>query len=262
MRFDYDSCRIILEDRYGVERIEKCQTFEGFRLVVTTELVLPLLEFLKRYYMLIYKLTDIALRDINYLFGTHNAKNQALARLRKFVRVFREISKLMESKVVSLYDLFEEELDDIEEMVMAMNTVRDEYHRVRDPVHQLFYPHLRRRIESIMKFSIEFPVYSDHRRSISYTIGLYFDKRKRRVEVDVVRDIRIKDRLYAFKHATFDEVKKIIEKRIERRKRREWLRNEQWKYREFLFSEHPVVVLDVVTANLDDFFRMIENEQV
>jgi len=249
-------CYIILDGDSPYQRLEYCKddSFYGWGreyFYVTDEYVLPLIDLFRKYYALLYKLTDILMRDLAGLRGTHACKNRTIARLKKFVRILGEIGGGYELYHVSLYTLFRDKIDDLKEMIEALETVRNEYHRVRDPVHELFYPHIREILEDLREIRIVFPVHEGSNSKLRYEIE-FRDK-----------EIRVERRLDTRNHGSWtkssiEEIKEIVEKRAERRKRRARQRRLMNMYWEFINGEQFWDPQDDILCSINKFFEVIQ----
>ena len=170
------------------------------------------LRFITKYYPLIYKLTDIMIRDLEGLRGTHSWKNRTIARLKKFIRVMENITGWMGAWPVSLYELYKEDLDELQDIIKAMESVKDNFHSVRDPVHELFYPYIMRILKHMPEIEIRYYPQKNCGDSIYYVVNIDKD------QVEVKRVIKTKHTTL-YKKVSINEIKSIIEKHSERRRR-------------------------------------------
>jgi len=230
-------CRFVLSSDSPEKRLEYCKDYDLFGreyFYVTDDYVLPLINLFKKYYPLIYKLTDIMIRDLAGLRGTHAWKNRTIARLKKFLRILMEIGGDWGLHHVSLYTLFEEKTEDLKEIIEALETVKNEYHRVRDPVHELFYPHIRGILEDLRTIRIIYPVCREYGRKLEYEIE--FDKENRHY-IEVTRRLDIPGHYFSLKNVPIDEVKEVVNKRINRRERKKEDQRRRFEYWKCLMEE-------------------------
>ena len=108
----------------------------------------------KKHHVITY-LSSILVGDLAMLRGTHTRKNRVIARLKKFLRVVNELG---------FKGYYNEEASKLKEIIRVLEAVKDEFHRVRDPIHELIYPRLRDVLEEFMKAKIKYELAEAWRR--------------------------------------------------------------------------------------------------
>ena len=246
-------CLILIENEQGYRRedisICKDDVLEIEYFAATDKYIIPLIELFQKYYLLLYKLTDIMIRDLEGLRGTHAWKNRTIARLKKFIRILKEIGGDYKLGYVSLYTLFEYKLHDLEEIIRALETVKGEFHRVRDPVHELFYPYIRRILKDLQEIRIRYIIRSDS------MVKLYYQVELTKYGFEVREDFDDKKRGYGYSTSVnLDKIKEIIEKRKNRRRRNRL-------YRKFWdFIEGKIWWDPLIPSTTEDFFSFIDEK--
>ncbi|MEM0325815.1 MAG: hypothetical protein QW733_02115 [Desulfurococcaceae archaeon] len=202
----YIWCRKIISD--GVRLC--MDEFRSFY-YVTPEFFKDFYSFIDRYYPLIDALTDVLIKDLDRLLGVHKNKNKVIARFRKFTKLMREIEGWVEAGTVSLYDLFEEYIDELEKYIKAMDAVRYDKHRVRDRVHNLLYPYLKQCLQQLKDIELRVVIRDQGDASVYYSIHYYGDER-------VVEHVIHKHGKHAVGvRASMNDVETVVKKIIERR---------------------------------------------
>ncbi len=134
----------------------------------------PLVNMFKKYYPTILILVNTIIKDLEYLHGTHSAKDRCIARIKKFIRILGELG-ITYPFITSFYSLLKPILIDIEKILLAMSRVKNEYHRVRNPIHELLYPRLRRNLEAIANVSIKYVVVDKYKAKLEYIVDFAID---------------------------------------------------------------------------------------
>jgi len=89
-----------------------------------------------------------------HFIGTHSSMNRTLARLRKLRYIMSHYNAVSHVAVVSLDKLFVNITRDLDRAINALMFFKGEYHRVRDRVHQLVYPILRKTLERLLYVTV------------------------------------------------------------------------------------------------------------
>lgn len=157
-------------------------------------------------------LAKLLISDLRYLRSTHALKNRVIARLRKFARVV---------KLLGLEEYYLEEISKLKEIIRVLEAVKNEFHKVRDPVHELLYPHIVDVLESFMvarlryylkgRYHLRKGTYVEVRYELNKFTGEY------RKEVCLVVDT---SDMYSEVELSDDELDAILTKQEERRRRR------------------------------------------
>jgi len=164
----------------------------------------------KQHYVIAY-LASVLIGDLAMLRGTHARKNRLIARLKKFLRVVDGLG---------FRDYYGEEVGKLKEIIRVLEVVKGEFHRVRDPIHELIYPRLRDILEGFMEAKVKYELVEAWRRKAFIVLEYKYEPTVREyrkyihlhVEVgDKVRDVGLSNR----------DVEEIIRKKEERRKRKD-----------------------------------------
>jgi len=91
--------------------------------------------------------------DLEHLLGTHHAMDRTLARLKKLRYIMR--NRWITGNPALTYDkIFLNTSKRLDRVISAMDHFKGDYHRVRDRVHQLLYPILRKTLEQYLTVKI------------------------------------------------------------------------------------------------------------
>ena len=152
------SSTIVYESRVG--RVEVCNEvssdiYDDAVLVYTDSpfLAQSILEFLHRYHAAITHLVSLIVDDLWMLRGSHAEKNRAITRIAKLLGLLYSLGVEFRMDNIlyailpafTLYGAWR-----IARHLPALMTFKGHERRIRDMVHELIYPHLRRDLERIM----------------------------------------------------------------------------------------------------------------
>ncbi len=159
--------------------------------------------------------------DAGYSRGTHSAMNRYVARLAKLIRVLEGSTLTLEGRgyhIISFLDMFPKAKSELKAALTVLTRYRDSYHRVRDRVHELMYPIIRRALEDLMAITIVHRVDEGYHRKVflvhkaeanPYTLEY-------RVETELQMDI---PRRLVFERLPLWRATNLVNKLIERRRR-------------------------------------------
>ena len=212
--------------------IERCFDFEGYwhdyNLLMTNsaEWALGLVKFFtSSKWLAVKSLVDVIISDLAMLRGTHSVKDRFIARLKKFLRLLDDVCvKVGFMTYVCLSELLDVEL--LRRYASILEAFKGEYHRVRNKVHELLYPHLHAELERLKEVKLWFSTDGWGR----YALLFKFDGDK---DVEVyIRDMAIPKKYISLGEAV-TILKKIVERK-ERHRERQRLKNDEWTQLELL----------------------------
>ena len=217
---------IVREDRWGHYVLERCFEFdvpwvdEVLLMTNSPEWALTLIKFFtSKKWLGLRKLVDVVISDLVLLRGTHSAKDRCIARLRKLVRILEDTYVRPDVWVTDVGSLLG--LDKLREYIEVLEAFRNEYHRVRDKVHELLYPHLRSELERIKDVKLWFSSTEWHYHGLGLLITFNDEVS---AELELKRPRRTK---YLSLGEAVDILRKIVERK-ERRRKEQKLENDEW----------------------------------
>lgn len=200
--------RIVCE--VGRSKLEVCDMFEDrdyWVLLLTNDArcALKLIDFFSsKKWAGIRGLIDLVIRDLGMLRGTHASKKRFIRRLRKLIYVLDSVFVDVGIGWASLNSLLE--LNRLRKYVIILEAFEDNVHRIRDRVHALVYPHLRRELERIQRVEVWFTKDDWYYRRVAINVDFG----------DGVAYLMVKD---TANYLTLKEVRGILKKIIEREER-------------------------------------------
>ena len=218
---------IVREDRCEGYVLERCSEFDvrwmgGEVLLMTNNpgWALGLTEFfMSGRWRGLVRLADVVIDDLSMLRGTHSVKNRFIARLRKFLRLLKEVYVCYGVCMDSVAYLLG--VDRLREYAEVLSAFRGDCHRVRDKVHELLYPHIRSELERLKEVRLWFSSDAWYRHGLGLLITFTGDG-----------DAEMKwdgPRLQRTKHVSVADAITILKKVVERDDRREQrLRYDEW----------------------------------
>ena len=175
-------------------------------------------------------LTRFLVRDLSRLHGTHSEKDRVIARLKKFLWILKNMEidhatidpETNEAAylpyTISLYRFYLPHTATLRSAIEGMEYFKGETHRLRNRIHELFYPHLRSALDGFLSKTIEFHVGSVSKRRIRCHI--FYTESRDKVYINCAMTIPVKDGERSILLSQ-DKVEEILRKKIERIKRRE-----------------------------------------
>ena len=199
--------RYIIDDRYDGYVLERCDDFDMpyYGVLLMTDNPVWALDLIRFFtsdkWFAVKKLVDIIRSDTAWLRGTHAGKNRFIARLRKFMELLKEIHINIHTHIVPLYVLLG--VEGLTDYVRVLNAFKGHYHRVRNKVHELVYPHLIDELLRIKRVELWF----SHKNWYYRKVAIDFDFER------YVIYLKIGSRS---KHITLSEARTILKKIVNR----------------------------------------------
>ena len=196
----------------GVSVVERCYDDWGWEIVVKDWWWLrQVLELFDHQHYVVAYLASVLIGDLGMLRGTHARKNRLIARLRKFLRVV---------EMLGFDKYFIDEADEIESIIKVMECVKDGFHCIRNPVHELLYPRIRDMLNEFMGVTVTYVLHEGWGRRVYLRVRYEYNPYRKEYIKHAWIDVKTGKH---YSSVRLDErgVKEIIRKKEERQKRRD-----------------------------------------